>query len=279
MQHTDATTHPCLCRLVCVERANRWNGLSTNWRTMPLTVVEVAEGGTWLVDQENGPTLEASSGTVLVVPAQVQHRLRVQCKKTMKTLWLYLELRGTDGTELLPQRPFLLPRSASVAVLANMEQALMSSSDPLVRSLRFQTAGAEIALQLLEKAERPPVDPLRVRLQPALQRIEERPDLPVSCQGLAKLCNLSSSRFHALFLACLGRPPVTFAREVRLRRVCSLLATTATPVETIALSCGFAGAPHLCRHFLTKYGISPAAWRRSLQEERAIGLEDRTATD
>lgn len=278
MQTAEPPNVPCLCHLVCVQRNERLNGRTTNWRTMPFTVVEVAEGGTWFVDHEQGPSLEAPSGTVFVVPAQVHHCLRARNPKVMDTVWLYLDLRGADGARLLPEHPFVLSPAKSVVIREIMERVLTSSTDPIDRSLVFQSAAAEIAMHILEKADRFPVDPLRARLQPALQRIEERPDLPVSCQGLAKLCNLSSSRFHALFMTCLGRPPVTFAREVRLRQVCSMLATTADPIETIALKSGFAGAPHVCRHFREKYGMTPAAWRRSLQEERAIGEVNRAKT-
>lgn len=94
----------------------------------------------------------------------------------------------------------------------------------------------------------------------ASSRLEER----VTVGDLAAVAGLSSSRFHARFLAETGQTPADWLRRARLRRAKRLLATTDRPVTSLAFDLGFPTSQHFATVFRGYTGLTPSAWRRSV---------------
>ena len=106
----------------------------------------------------------------------------------------------------------------------------------------------------------PPVlgDP---RLAKAVLAMLERPAEPHSLGDLADLAGMSRSAFAGRFSAVLGRPPIEFLREVRLRRAARLLETTDLPVGMVAERVGYASRSYFSRAFKELHGTYPAGFR------------------
>jgi AraC-like DNA-binding protein len=105
------------------------------------------------------------------------------------------------------------------------------------------------------------------RLLPVLKFMRDQMARPIFRDELAKLTDLSPSRFHALFLDATGQSPLEYLTRLRLKRAQELLLSTAAPVQDIANRVGFRDPFHFTRTFKRLSGQSPRAYRQTVQNQ------------
>ena len=100
------------------------------------------------------------------------------------------------------------------------------------------------------------------RIAPALTLTHRPTRHRVSVLEAAAACGLSRSHFDLLFRRAMGVSFGHFSMRARLAGAAHQLASTESPVDAIAVHCGFVDASHLHRAFQRHYGCTPAAYRR-----------------
>jgi AraC family transcriptional regulator len=93
--------------------------------------------------------------------------------------------------------------------------------------------------------------------------IDEHISDALSVADLAALFNWSEAHFSRSFKLAFGESPYAFVIRRRVERATQYMMETDFPLKDIALRCGFADQPHLCRIFRQSMGDTPAAWRRA----------------
>jgi AraC family transcriptional regulator len=88
---------------------------------------------------------------------------------------------------------------------------------------------------------------------------------------LCALANLSESHFSRVFTRTFGQRPHAFVIRRRVKLAAQYMLQTEAPLSHIALQCGFADQPHLCKHFRQIIGRTPGAWRRAQLKLRTKG--------
>ncbi len=124
----------------------------------------------------------------------------------------------------------------------------------LVLVFRRLTADPNCELPWLSALEDP-------RLAVVLDSILEAPESPHTLDSLAAQAYVSRSAFAHLFTTMLGRMPMAFVRDVRLRRGATLLRSTQLSVDTVARRVGFASRSHFSRAFRDYFGQSSVQFR------------------
>jgi len=109
--------------------------------------------------------------------------------------------------------------------------------------------------------------PRRV-LRRVLDRIEADLDTDLSLSALAAGCGYSRAHFSRMFTAATGHTPHRYVLERRLQKAESLLARRSLSLLEIAFACGFSSHAHFSTAFRSRYGLSPSAYRRTLQNAR-----------
>ena len=84
-----------------------------------------------------------------------------------------------------------------------------------------------------------------------------------SVESLADASQLSRSRFAERFRDAFGCAPMTFLRDLRLRRAATMLQNRSLPVDQISRRVGFASRSHFTQLFTARFGVSPVAYRDS----------------
>lgn len=224
-----------------------------------------------------GAQVVAPSGSVnLVVPGE-PHDGAPAAPEGWAYRMFYLDpalLRQT--VEEAAQRPVGLPWfAAGVLDDPGLAAGIVALHDDLAPSGGLPALEAETRLRallarwVLRHADAPPaVRPLRsepraVRLGRDL--LEDRFAEDLSLAELAQAAGLSPFHFARLFQAAHGLPPHAYLNQVRVRRAKALLATPMRLAE-VAAEVGFADQSHLTRQFKRLTGLTPARYRKILQE-------------
>ena len=118
---------------------------------------------------------------------------------------------------------------------------------------------------------RPPSRPVAGGLAPwQVKRAKEifsaKLDNSVALKEVARECGLSLSYFSRAFRHSVGVPPHTWLLQRRIEVAKEKLRDRRLSVSQVALACGFADQSHLTRVFTRMVGISPAAWRRVVEQ-------------
>jgi transcriptional regulator GlxA family with amidase domain len=98
-------------------------------------------------------------------------------------------------------------------------------------------------------------------IRKTLDRIAADPAGDHRLPQLAQRASLSERHLRRLFAEQTGTTPARFTERVRVEAARDLLADSATPVGTIAASCGFGSAETMRRAFLRVLGVGPADYR------------------
>ena len=95
------------------------------------------------------------------------------------------------------------------------------------------------------------------RLNTVLYYIERHLSEPISNGLLAEIACLSEDRFCHVFRSGVGKPPLQYINEMRLKKALSLLENGEHTVTEVAESIGFRDYNHFGRLFRKRYGCTP----------------------
>ncbi len=101
--------------------------------------------------------------------------------------------------------------------------------------------------------------------------IDGRIDQYMSVSELSQVVRLSSSHFARAFKRTFRETPHNYVLRRRVAHAKTLLNSTMTPLQVIALDCGFSDQAHLCKIFKRFVGETPASWRRYRQKGTSHG--------
>ena len=99
-------------------------------------------------------------------------------------------------------------------------------------------------------------------MRAAVGAIHARPDYDWTVHELADKVGVSRSQFAAQFAKALGRPPVDYLRDLRMRLACRMLQDTNCRVRQVALRVGYATEASFSKAFSRWCGCAPGEYRR-----------------
>jgi AraC-like DNA-binding protein len=104
---------------------------------------------------------------------------------------------------------------------------------------------------------------LSPELGPALEAMHSRPEQPWTVATLAEQACMSRSAFSARFTASVGKPPLLYLTECRMRRAKTLLRETRLDIKAVAEKAGYSNESAFSHAFRRATGLSPGGYRRS----------------
>ncbi len=115
-----------------------------------------------------------------------------------------------------------------------------------------------------------------VRMNRAVDWIEENLASGPTVAGAAKAAGFSAFHFHRLFSAYAGETVGQFASRLRLERAAArLLDRLDEPVTDLALSLGFSSPSTFARSFRSAFGMTASEWRAAAEGRRSNARETR----
>ena len=102
----------------------------------------------------------------------------------------------------------------------------------------------------------------------ALQYLQENLDGPLTLAEVAEVAKLSPFQLDQRIRKIFHLPMSQLIRKYRLDAAIDLLQSTAAPISTIALKCGYCDQSAFTRQFKQTTGLTPGQYRRSLLRPR-----------
>ena len=99
------------------------------------------------------------------------------------------------------------------------------------------------------------------RIKATVEWLNENYGGRISIANMAEHALMSERNFLRRFRAEIGHTPHEYLSQIRLESARQLLLSTALPVDKIARHCGLFNGDHLRKHFLKRFGMSPAEYR------------------
>lgn len=96
------------------------------------------------------------------------------------------------------------------------------------------------------------------RLNTVVQYIQENYSDPITNRELADLIHLSEYRFCHLFRESMGKSPINYINEVRLKKAYELIKEKENSISEIAVRVGFSDYNNFGRQFRKYYGFPPS---------------------
>jgi AraC family transcriptional regulator len=232
--------------------------------------------GETFVDGLRRSTLRDTSRKLLFVPAGHNYYEWQEPRTLARLTYFYFEDPAPTGdSEICDMETSLSPRlyfeDASIWVTAHKLKRLVESRTT-EDQLYAEALGALLVHELmrLNRGERRIEQPTRGGLAAWQQRIavsyiEEHLAEPISLPVLAGLVRLSPYYFCRAFKKSLGLPPHRYHTSRRIQHAKTLLAELTSSVTDIALTVGFSETSSFTASFRKGTGLTPTAYRRSLQ--------------
>ncbi len=102
------------------------------------------------------------------------------------------------------------------------------------------------------------------KLRKAVEYMQEHDTYTI--KELAKLCQMSESRFFIAFKECVGITPIQMKHRIQATKAEKLLIDTNLSIEEIAQKVGFNSTAHFRKVFYSRYGCSPKEIRKKLNK-------------
>lgn len=212
-------------------------------------------------------TTSIGPGEIWLIPAGALSRMQVP-RGTFEMAWIHLDpgalplsLHGGEAVRLSTDL-----RAASQ--MHSWAQFLRwEHSAPRGDSRQFRLHVYGLIQMELERLLHPEYAQLRaealLRVRQAWEAAEADTSERWDVAGIARLANLSSSRFYALCVAHFGMTPQQRLTQIRMNRAAGLLLSSNEKVETIATDCGYSTLFAFSKAFKKVFGVSPRSFREN----------------
>ena len=153
-------------------------------------------------------------------------------------------------------------------------------------SVEYETVTEDIPSQLFIRAGLPKIlgtlssfslltqpektDDYRVRIiKSSLEFIRNHYQEKIYIHNLAENANMNEQYFCRFFKKALGKSPVTYINEYRIKQAITLLQATDAPIMEICLDCGFNNLGNFLREFKKHTGFTPLQYRKHYSLEKS----------
>lgn len=142
------------------------------------------------------------------------------------------------------------------------------ASQLFIRAGFLKMLGFLSSFSLLTQPEK--ADDYRVQIiKSSLEFIRKHYQEKIYIRDLAGNASMNEQYFCRFFKKILGKSPVTYINEYRIKQAIILLQTTDSPVMDICLDCGFNNLGNFLREFKKDTGFTPLQYRKHYSSEKS----------
>ena len=101
-----------------------------------------------------------------------------------------------------------------------------------------------------------------------LKIIEKDPFNDISIEEIASMCNISSGSFRRIFRKYLGKSPIQYRTDLRIKTMQFMLENSDLTIENMSELLGINNAPYIYKMFKKSVGLSPGEYRNKYKTSK-----------
>ncbi len=209
--------------------------------------------------------LRAEAGNIMLFPPRYPYRYSYRGGEELNYLWVHFtgsyaqKLLEECGLAPLPALKTISCHNSIIAEFNRMFEIFERKS-----SLQQQELACTLEQLLVNIALSVSKESQNHSLDRSIRHIHSFYNTPLRIPELAKMENLSHSRYVDVFRAKMGIPPTAYIVKLRINAACDLLQNTDMSIKQIALLVGY-DDPHFFSKLFKKYiGTAPQSYRKQI---------------
>lgn len=144
--------------------------------------------------------------------------------------------------------------------------SLVLRSSPEKGAVRLSLESEEYNLEVVKRRIRKSDNKIDSRIQVVLDYLALHPEEHYTPSGMAKMAELSPSRFRQLFKSQTGKSPGEYLKELRMTAAARNLLVSNANISDIAYRVGYEDCNYFIREFKATFGMTPKQYRNIAKE-------------
>jgi AraC-like DNA-binding protein len=213
-----------------------------------------------------------TAGQYVIIPAGSPYHYQHESGKEVKYLWVHFT--GGDAGALMERLAMQKEKAVTICTALGSDEKLLSYHSAILEELAKQDDNFDVGCSgffynMLLRASRlshrraDPFDDTSKAIRSAVIYIHQNFDRDIRITDMARMANLSESRFRTLFKNATDQAPLSYLNNYRLTQACRLLTQNDIPISRVSTLVGFEDPLYFSRLFRKHYGISPKSYRKS----------------
>lgn len=206
--------------------------------------------------------VRAGAGDFFIFPPRYKYRYRLN--QGGEISYYFVHFTGSFAAALLEKLGFSeLPArgecDATRGAVLRFEEIFTSFSKN--EDYRDVTLGAILQQLLAYIVSDGEAQSRSLRIKKSVEYINTFYTEEISIGALAKMDNVSISRYNAIFREIMGKSPSEYIIDLRIKHACTLLDTTDIAIGLIGEAVGYGDKHFFSKMFKKRLGISPRSYR------------------
>ncbi len=208
---------------------------------------------------------DCTSGNFIIFPPNTPYHYKHDQGEDIECFWIHFS--GSDVERAIEQYGFkIFPEINAISHDMVINARYSNIFNSFVQSDRFRDRELSILFDrlLLSLAKR--IDnehSTKGALNKSITFINENYTTNIYIPDLAKLENLSLSRYNTVFRQVTGISPSDYIKQLRLNAACELLLSTDLPINTVGESVGYPNQCFFSKMFKKNIGVTPTEYRQN----------------
>ena len=155
------------------------------------------------------------------------------------------------------------PFRTAIDELYGIHQGLKNgTADPHVCTFQRMRIAGTVLENLMGICDFRPAWQTLERVYPAIVLVNDQFQEHLTVEQMAAKCAISSATFYRLFRQIVGKTPMQYLDEYRLKQAARILLLEDQTLSQTAQRCGYCDEFHLSRNFKRFYGMSPRQYKQ-----------------
>ncbi len=242
----------------------------TGWRTLS-SLVTACVTYPAIFKQKKSANVLVDAYSTLCIPPGVHHRIEMASQTSGISRWSHVNFWILEGMDIFTIiKPPLIIKGPIAKQIGDFNESLAFLYKKPVVSLQEVIQKKSLSISLLEqlvsvselRSKALPMLENSFRFTPVLEYIRHNLKENLGRDVLAKITNLSLSRFDALFKTTLGISPQAYVQKLRLQNAQRLLLKSTMSVKEISSNVGYKNPLHFSKIFKQYFSVSPLHYRK-----------------
>ncbi len=220
-------------------------------------------GGTLYMSFPDGEK-KLTAGHFIVIPPNTPYKYH--CREEDMLTYLWVHFTGYDARRRYEQYGIeAYPGINKITADGKIVARFNSMFESFANNDGFRKAELALLLErlFLSLGRRLSAENAIKSMKASLGYIHANYNTPIKIPELAKLENLSVSRYNTVFRESIGTSPTEYICSVRMSAACELLSSTDLSVMEISANVGYSDAHFFSKMFKKKVGLAPIDYRKN----------------